>query len=180
MTNFEMRNAWLTPAILAEQATLKDASAVTQSLRQTALWLQSTGSTQWGDLIDGEDKHGTNHAIERGEVFIFRQQGQEELAGMVILFQNPSEWDINLWKGHNLTSSIFLHRLNINRNVAGKGFGEAIMNWVANDIRFPGKDTVRLDCIATNEHLFAFYTRMGYKHQGIHESGFHLFARALD
>lgn len=179
MTSFTMKTPWVKPHIRAEQATPADTEAVMALLRETALWLRSQGSTQWSALIDGEDVHGTADSIERGDVFIFRNVERGDLAGMVILLQQPSAWDLELWGNRDLQNAIFLHRLAINRKDAGTQLGEAIMNWVSDSIRFEGKEVIRLDCIATNEKLFSFYSSLGYAHQGVHTSGFHIFEKAL-
>ena len=44
--------------------------------------------------------------------------------------------------------------------------GEAIVNWAGSGIHFPGKDRIRLDCIANNEKLNAFYRSCGYAFKG--------------
>ncbi|OPA79446.1 GNAT family N-acetyltransferase [Paenibacillus selenitireducens] len=179
MPSFTMKTPWVKPHIRAEQATTADTEAVMQLLKQTALWLLSQGSTQWSSLIDGEDVHGTANSIERGDVFIFRHVERGDLAGVVILLQQPSAWDLELWGDRDPANAVFLHRLAINRNDAGTQLGEAIMNWASEGIRFEGKDVIRLDCIATNEKLFSFYTSLGYTHQGEHASGFHIFEKAI-
>ncbi|MFD0617204.1 GNAT family N-acetyltransferase [Paenibacillus sp. GCM10027629] len=180
MSRFTIREPWVRERIQAEQARPADSTSVTELLRQTASWLQSKGSTQWSGLLTGEDVHGTSDAIARGDVFIFRDVEAGKLAGVVILLTTPSPWDLELWDSvddHN--TAIYLHRLAINRDYAGTGLGEAMMRWAANGIHFEGKDRIRLDCIATNETLYQFYSSLGYVHQGTHPNGFHCFEQHL-
>jgi len=180
MNRFTIREPWIRERIQAEQASPADSEAVTALLRQTALWLQSKGSTQWSGLLTGEDVHGTSDAIARGDVFIGRDIDQDKVAGVVILLTTPSPWDLELWEtADDHSTSVYLHRLAINRDYAGTGLGEAMMHWAANGIRFEGKDRIRLDCIATNETLFQFYSSLGYAHQHIHPNGFHCFEQRL-
>lgn len=153
------------PDINVYQAKPEDTEAVLQLLIQTAEWLKSKGSTQWSGLLKGEDSHQTPEAIKRGEVYLFRQGNR--LAGMVMLMQQASAWDRELWGEEGHEQSIYLHRLNINREVAGKNLGEAIVDWAGSGIHFEGKDRIRLDCIANNPKLNAFYLSCGYEHKGL-------------
>ncbi|MDQ8733954.1 GNAT family N-acetyltransferase [Paenibacillus sp. LHD-38] len=146
------------------QAKPEDTEAVLQLLVQTAEWLRSKGSKQWSGLLHGEDSHQTQEAIKRGEVYIFLQGSM--LAGMVMLMQQESAWDRGLWGDEGHESSVYLHRLNINREAAGKGLGEAIVRWSDSGIHFPGKDRIRLDCIASNAKLNQFYLDCGYEFKG--------------
>lgn len=149
----------------AYQAKPEDTEAVLGLLRSTAEWLKSTGSTQWSGLLQGEDSHNTPEAIKRGEVYIFIQESI--LVGMVMLMQRASAWDRELWGDEGHESSIYLHRLNINRAAAGKHLGEQIVRFADSGIQFAGKDRVRLDCIANNLKLNAFYRSCGYAYKGL-------------
>ncbi|MFC5650275.1 GNAT family N-acetyltransferase [Paenibacillus solisilvae] len=149
----------------AFQAKPEDTQAVLQLLISTAEWLKSTGSTQWNGLLKGEDSHNTPEAIKRGEVYIFMQDNI--LMGMVMLMQRESAWDRELWGDEGHGSSIYLHRLNINRAAAGTKLGEHIVRWAGSGIHFPGKDRIRLDCIANNPKLNAFYRSCGYSYMGM-------------
>ncbi|WP_028612336.1 GNAT family N-acetyltransferase [Paenibacillus harenae] len=152
------------PDVKIFQANEEDTPAVLQLLVRTAEWLQSKGSTQWNGLLRGEDSHRTPEAVKRGEVYIFIQGSV--LAGMVMLMQEASAWDRELWGDEGHESSVYLHRLNINREASGKKLGEAIVRWAASGIHFAGKDRIRLDCIANNAKLNDFYRSCGYEYIG--------------
>jgi hypothetical protein len=137
------------------QAKEEDTAAVLQLLVNTAEWLKSKGSTQWSALLQGEDSHQTPEAIKRGEVYLFVHE--HTLLGMVMLMQQASPWDRELWGEAGHESSVYLHRLNINRAAAGTNLGQAIVSWASTGIHFPGKDRIRLDCIANNPKLNDFY-----------------------
>ncbi|MGO4548319.1 GNAT family N-acetyltransferase [Paenibacillus sp. 2TAB23] len=152
------------PDIEVFRARPEDTEAVLQLLVQTAEWLRSKGSRQWSGLLQGEDSHQTPEAIKRGEVYLFMQGSM--LAGIVMLMQKESAWDRELWGAEGHESAIYLHRLAINREAAGKNVGEAIVRWAASGIVFEGKDRIRLDCIANNAKLNAFYLNCGYAYKG--------------
>ncbi|TJY42265.1 GNAT family N-acetyltransferase [Cohnella pontilimi] len=161
----------------ASKAQLEDTDAVKRLLVRTAEWLKSKGSTQWSGLLHGEDYHDTAGAIRRGDVYVFHVGGV--LAGTVILLQQPSAWDRDLWGDEGHEPSIYLHRLAINRELGGTGLGTRIMRWAETGIRFPGKDRIRLDCIADNPVLNRFYSGLGYEFKGTAPTGFNLYEKKL-
>lgn len=148
-----------------EQATTADTEAILSLLVKTAKWFQKNGSTQWSGLLEGVDTHRTAERIAEGDVFVRRQDG--EIAGTVMLLQNPSEWDRTLWEAYGLPNDvIYLHRIAINRDFSNKGLGANILNWAYETIHFEGKKKIRLDCIAENEFLNAFYKKAGFTYIG--------------
>lgn len=180
MASSKIINSSINDDIYAFQANPEDEKTIIELILQTARWLNSMGSTQWGGLLHGQDDHNLAGAIARGEVFIFRKAGEKELAGSVILQQSPSEWDKRLWgeEATNKGISIYLHRLVVNRHYSGKGFGSEIMSWTENGIRFAGKDRIRLDCIANNEKLNRFYKKCDYSYIG-ETDGFSIYEKLL-
>lgn len=91
-----------------------------------------------------------------------------------MLPQEAREWDIQLW-GNEQPEAIYLHRLAIDRSVAGKNLGKEILNWVTEGIVFEGKNVIRLDCIATNESLNTFYREAGFTYRGTSDTGFNIY-----
>lgn len=177
--NFTMQTDQLKAQFTVAQAKVEDTENILSLLLETAKWFQENGSTQWNGLLHGVDSHQTADAIQRGDVFICKDQ--EEVAGMVMLLPNPSEWDRNLWalKEDFTNDAIYLHRLAISRKYAQHQLGEAILNWCQQSIRFEGKAKIRLDCVADNEFLNAYYRRAGYTYVG-EEEGYSLFEYVIE
>ncbi|MNI44624.1 Acetyltransferase (GNAT) family protein [compost metagenome] len=180
MSNLKIIHPSVNQKVQAFQALTDDQHLVHELIIQTARWLQSTGSTQWSGLLHGHDNHNLPGAISRGEVIAFRETDEVELAGSVILQQQPSEWDRKLW---NLAeadqgTAVYLHRLVINRRNSGKGLGRDMMSWIEKGIQFAGKDRIRLDCIANNEKLNSFYQQCGYTYKG-ETNGFSIYEKML-
>lgn len=163
------------PGIRAYQAEPADKEAVSALMVQAAAWLQGKGSKQWHELLVGEDRHGVSAAVDRGDVFIFKQEGV--IAGMVILQQHASAWDYSLWGEEGHESAVYLHRLAINREFGGRQLGNAILHWAENGIRFPGKDRIRLDCIASVPALNRLYSGAGFDYIGQTETGYNLYEK---
>ncbi|MCE5168618.1 GNAT family N-acetyltransferase [Paenibacillus profundus] len=175
MSEFTIKEDMIADDIAAAQATPEDTSAVMSLLVQTAEWLRSKGSSQWSGLLEGEDTHNMTGAIANGDVFVFKQGDQ--IAGVIMMLQQPSEWDCSLWGEEGHESSIYLHRLAIHRAYSGRRLGAAMMRWVDQGISFAGKDRLRLDCIASNDALNAFYQSIGYEYKGSHSSGFNIYEK---
>jgi ribosomal protein S18 acetylase RimI-like enzyme len=175
MSPFTLIAKRIDPDITVRQAAPDQTAEVTQLLVLTAEWLQSKGSNQWSSLLRGDDYHDTAGAIRRGDVFVFHQG--EVLAGMVILLQRPSQWDVKLWGEEGHETAVYLHRLSINRQFGGTGLGAKMMRWAESGIRFPGKDRIRLDCIADNPLLNEFYRGLGYEWKGSAPGGFNLYEK---
>ncbi|OAB48407.1 GNAT family N-acetyltransferase [Paenibacillus antarcticus] len=159
-------NAYVNERVTASQANMRDTQDIMDILIETARWLQSRGSSQWSGLLRGEDSHDMVGSISRGEVFAFKENGV--CVGTVILKQMVSEWDKDLW-GENegeLNTSVFVHRLAIHRDHAGKGLGADILRWIESGVCYNDKDRIRLDCIGDNITLNRFYSQCGYKYMG--------------
>ncbi|MFD0674813.1 GNAT family N-acetyltransferase [Cohnella sp. GCM10027633] len=170
--------AAVNPSIQAHLATPEDAPRIMELFRITAEWLRSKGSAQWADLLVGIDRHDTAAAIERLEVILFKQD--DSPAAVVILMPRPSEWDNGLWGDLAADEhAVYLHRLSVHRVFAGNGLGRQIMKWLDEGVDFPpGKTCIRLDCIASNPTLNAFYREAGYAYIG-ERDGFCLYEKSL-
>ncbi|GFN31710.1 GNAT family N-acetyltransferase [Paenibacillus xylaniclasticus] len=150
--------------IFVSQAEESDTAAVMTLLVQTAEWLSSKGSAQWGALLSGEDQHNTAQSIKNGDVYLFRER--DTLAGTVTILRHPSEWDIRLWDAEGHEGAVYLHRLAVNRMYAGRQLGRHMLQWAHTGIQFEGCDRIRLDCIESNAVLNRFYQECGYKYVG--------------
>ncbi|MGZ9585739.1 GNAT family N-acetyltransferase [Paenibacillus marinisediminis] len=175
MRTYTLIEQQLDNGLEVHQATPDDTSDIVELLTNTARWLKSKGSTQWSALLDGHDVHGTGDAIKHGDVFMFKDGNI--VAAMVILLTEPSPWDLDLWGDDGHDPSFYVHRLAINRDYAGQGLGNSVMQWIESGIRIEGKPQIRLDCIESNNTLFRFYSGAGYEHKGA-VKGFHLFEKA--
>lgn len=178
MAALTIANPRVNSQIEAHWAKPEDGPAIMELYRITAEWLKSKGSTQWADLLVGIDRHNTSAAIARGEVVLFKQE--DDPAAVVILMLAPSPWDLNLWGDDPSNEQVvFLHRMCIHRSFGGTGFGAQVIRWVDSGIAYPpDKEFIRLDCIADNPILNAFYRDAGYAFVG-EKGGFNLYEKRL-
>lgn len=71
------------PALSADEAGVLDL------LKKTAERLKNKGSKQWNGILDGNDNHHTDKAIESGNVFIL-EQGGKIAAMMIYMVKKPN------------------------------------------------------------------------------------------
>lgn len=178
MTTMTILRPTVNPELQARFAAPEDVPRIMDLYRVTAEWLRSKGSTQWADLIVGIDKHDTPAAIARRETLLFESDGDP--AAVVTLMLRPSEWDRSLWgEADGDRGAVYLHRLSVHRNFAGRGLGPQVLAWVETGVGYPpGAGRIRLDCIADNPKLNEMYRKAGYARVG-ERNGFNLYEKRV-
>ncbi|ORX95162.1 GNAT family acetyltransferase [Basidiobolus meristosporus CBS 931.73] len=176
MRSFEITNEKVNADVVAHPAASPDAPQIMALLVETAKWLLSKGISQWSDLIQGIDnRHRMAERIEEGSVFKFVKG--DVLVGVVIILEQPSPWDIELWGDAGHPESLYIHRLAINREYSG--VGRDIMRWVENGIVYSNKTKLRLDCMGSSPALNKFYQSLGYSYQGKSNTGYSLYEKSI-
>ena len=140
------------------QAEPSDLNTVLDILQETVQWLASKGLDQW-QWPDQFPRHRTAQAIERGEVYIARLEGQP-IATLALLWADPNIW------GDVTDEAGYVHRLAVRRSFAGHGIGLYLLHWAESMVAAAGKTYLRLDCMVENEALCAYYERAGFKYRG--------------
>ncbi|MGC4795807.1 GNAT family N-acetyltransferase [Micromonospora saelicesensis] len=140
------------------RATAADVADVLAVLDHAAAWLTAAGIQQWPDRFVTE---WITPAVERGETWLVRANGRT--AGTVTL-----DWSDPVWS-NCLGRAGYLHRMAVERWAAGTG--SAILTWAADRARAHDAAVLRLDCVATNPGLRAYYEAAGFHHRGDVEVG---------
>lgn len=162
-----------------KQATIEEASTVQSLLQETAKWLESIGSSQWKEVLEGNDKHGLSKAVEKGEVYFFYNH-KNELIGMAAAWKKPSDWDQLLWKEIGFSkNSYYIHRVIIRPKYRKMHYGDQLLTTLK--LYFKSKASeLRLDCLASNKHLVNFYSKNDFSNVGkqkdLNEVSFELFS----
>lgn len=142
-----------------KQAVTKDKEIVNTILYNAAKWLRSIGSTQWSELIDGNDVHDTMKHIEDGNVYIV--WNANEPVAVFTLTDEQSAWDQSLWGKDNSYSYNYLHRIAIDRAYSGQGLGGKMVQEALDMTEKDSKKGLRLDCNADAPALNEFYQSQG-------------------
>jgi len=129
-----------------------DIEVVLAVLADAARWLRERDTEQWPDRFPVK---WVMPAIERGETWLAEVDG--ETVGTLVV-----QWeDTVFWAGFPADAG-YLHRLAVRR--PGNGQGRGLLQWAERHAASNGKAYLRLDCVAWNAPLRAYYERAGYHH----------------
>jgi ribosomal protein S18 acetylase RimI-like enzyme len=71
-----------------------------------------------------------------------------------------------IWEELNNDSSIYIHRIATNKNYRGLNFVQEIVKWSREYAKLHHKKYIRLDTIAGNNSLIAYYQKSGFEYLG--------------
>ncbi|MEU7029679.1 GNAT family N-acetyltransferase [Streptomyces sp. NPDC046275] len=128
-----------------------------------ARWMLARGVTgQWrpGEL---DEEHFRRVAAGGGEVWIAEADG-EVVGGWELWWQDEAAW------GVQPPVAGYVHRLMVDRATAAPGTGRLLLAAAERRVAEAGRALVRLDCLAGNEALNAYYRDAGYRAVG-HKEG---------
>ncbi|MFE7468078.1 GNAT family N-acetyltransferase [Streptomyces sp. NPDC057499] len=144
---------------------LADASDLTALVRLrdgAARWMLARGITgQWQPGELGEDHF--RRIMANGEVWIAEERGR--------VFGAWELWwsDEDAW-GPQPPVAGYVHRLMVDRDSAPPGVGRMLLRAAERRVAETGRALVRLDCLAENARLNAYYLAEGYRAVG-HKAG---------
>jgi GNAT superfamily N-acetyltransferase len=126
---------------------------VLRVLDEAAGWLQARGVEQWPARFESSWVLGS---IDRGETWLVEV---DELVSATVTL----DWSDAVWAGVP-GNAAYLHRMAVRRRAAG--LGAVILAWAAGVAREHGREALRLDCVASNERLRAYYEAAGFVFRG--------------
>lgn len=136
------------------RARAEDVDLVADLLEDAARWLRSRGIDQWPARFPRTIV--AEHLLRR-ECYLAWDDG--EAVGTFSL--QPS--DPEMW-GERAADALYLHGLAVRRSHAG--LGRELLAWAETRAADTGKRYLRLDCMAANAALRAYYERAGFRHVG--------------
>ncbi|MFF8693879.1 GNAT family N-acetyltransferase [Streptomyces sp. NPDC015144] len=143
-------------------ADASDAVALVRLRDGAARWMLDRGITgQWRPGELGEDHF--RRVMTSGEVWVAEDRGR--------LFGAWELWwaDEDAW-GPQPPVAGYVHRLMVDRDNAPAGAGRRLLRAAERRVAEAGRTRVRLDCLATNARLTAYYLAEGYRAVG-HKAG---------
>jgi protein-tyrosine phosphatase len=141
--------------ITIERATAGEAGMLLALHEDVARWLWDQGIHQWQPgrfppaVLD--------EWIARGEAYLAWVDG--EPAGMIVL----QEADESMWPGAP-ADALYIHGVRVRRAFAGRGVGREMLRWAAREALARGKAYLRLDVMADNPRIRAYYEAAGFVH----------------
>ena len=141
------------PKIVFRLAKLDQADAVLGVLNEAAAWLQDQGITQWPARFESS---WIEEAILQGETWLVEVGGAN--GGTVTVDWSDAAWsDVCGDAG-------YIHRMAVRR--CCRGLGSVILAWAAEMVRQHNRSALRLDCVASNDRLRAYYETAGFIYRG--------------
>lgn len=132
-----------------------DLSALVRLRDEAARWMLARGiDGQWRPGELGEDHF--RRVTETGEVWL------AEAAGRVIGAWELWWEDEDAW-GPRPPTAGYVHRLMVDRAGAPPGTGRLLLRAAERRVAEAGRSLVRLDCLAGNARLNAYYLAAGYR-----------------
>jgi len=152
MTEIPRDNVPAMVKVEIRRATQDDLAIVLRVLDDAAAWLSSRGIHQWPVAFE---PHWISPDIEAGETWLALKD-DSPVATLTLGWSDP------LWPDDGRAG--YVHRLARKRDTPG--LGDALLDWVAEQVEIRGRDFIRLDCVATNQVLRAYYEDRAFKHRG--------------
>jgi GNAT superfamily N-acetyltransferase len=134
----------------------EDVEIVAGLLDEASAWVDDLGFSQW-PLPFPRDQLAA--AIERGEVHVVEAEDGDAVATVSIQLDDP------YW-GDQPSEALYVHKLVVRRNRAGRGIGAAIVEWANAEAAEAGREFLRLDCLGDNPGIRNYYEDLGFQHCG--------------
>jgi len=134
-----------------------------QILEDAVRWAAARGFDSWipGSFTEpgGWGRERLVQALEAGGLYLIRAKG-DVVATMSLLSEDPV-----FWPGA-LPDALYLHRFAVREAHTGGGVGAAALAWADDEVLRRGRRFLRLDCLARNPGIRAYYERAGFRHRG--------------
>jgi GNAT superfamily N-acetyltransferase len=132
-----------------------DLSALVRLRDDAARWMHSRGVTgQWQPGELGEDHF--RRVMADGEVWLAEFQGRT-VGAWELWWEDPDAW------GPQPPTAGYVHRLMVDRAASPPGTGRELLGAAERRVAEAGRTLARLDCLAGNERLTAYYVAAGYQ-----------------
>ncbi|GAA2234492.1 MULTISPECIES: GNAT family N-acetyltransferase [Streptomyces] len=132
-----------------------DLAALVRLRDDAARWMLSRGITgQWrpGEL----DEDHFRRIMTRGEVWL-AEAGGRPVGAWELWWEDEDAW------GAQPPVAGYVHRLMVDRAAAAPGTGRLLLSAAERRVAEAGRTRVRLDCLAGNAPLNAYYVDAGYR-----------------
>lgn len=136
------------------QATEDDVPALVALYDGAARWMQRQRIDQWQPGQKGADHFLLR--LKEGEVWLAGTGGDAPVGAWELWWDDEPAW------GPQPPVAGYVHRLMTDRATAPPGLGRAMLAHAEHRIATTGRTLSRLDCVATNPRLRAYYESAGY------------------
>ncbi|MEV5102279.1 GNAT family N-acetyltransferase [Streptomyces massasporeus] len=144
-----------TPDLCVRPAAAADLAALVRLRDDAARWMLARGITgQWrpGEL----DEEHFRRVMAHGEVWL-AESGGRPAGAWELWWEDEDAW------GPQPPVAGYVHRLMVDRAAAAPGTGRVLLAAAERRVAEAGRTWMRLDCLAGNAQLNAYYVDAGYR-----------------
>lgn len=134
-----------------------DLDAVLSILEDAARWMVSQRVSGW--TPGSFSRRRIAEIIDRDEMYLASLAGQA-VGTFALQWTDDETW------GMGKDNAGYVHGLAIHRDFAGMAVGRELLGWSEEKVSRSGRKYLRLDCVADNEALNAYYQRAGFDYRG--------------
>ncbi|HEX5570321.1 MAG TPA: GNAT family N-acetyltransferase [Ktedonobacterales bacterium] len=145
------------------RATEADAATLVALYDEASAWLMARGLRQWPPGWWTEAV-AVREMRAGHELYLAWRAGQP-VGKLTLQWDDPETW------GEQPPDAGYIHGLCVSRTAAELGLGAALLDWAGQRVRTRGRRWLRLDCMAANPRLRAYYERLGFVYRGIGDGG---------
>jgi len=147
----DSEEAWRDATI--RKAEPRDLPEILHSLNTAAKWARDRGEKGWPVPFPQEY---VRPSLDRHELYVAEWRGG--IAGSFVL-----RWtDDDFW-GPQPPVAGYLHQLAVRRDRPLRGLGRRMVSVAIELVRANGRTLIRLDCVATNRSIIAYYKSLGFR-----------------
>ncbi|MBB2912297.1 ribosomal protein S18 acetylase RimI-like enzyme [Streptosporangium becharense] len=151
----------VTGRLTLREATGADLDGVLALLAEAAAWLNRRGVRQWPAA--GFPAGRVAPLIEEGVLYLLETGHGGD--GPVATIALDGHADPEFWAaGDDPGSALYVHKLAVARAHAGRGLGEALLDWAGLRVLARGRRWLRLDCAKDNPGLQDYYRDRRFAH----------------
>ncbi|MFB4269412.1 GNAT family N-acetyltransferase [Nonomuraea sp. GTA35] len=147
------------PVLAARLAVESDTERVVELRAESERWLAERGIQQWTAKWDEIGREKIRRNIANRETWVFEAGG--EVIATVTLNTRP---DLDFWDPDTDGPALYLYKLLVARDQAGRGLGGDIVDWSVDQAARQGFPWLRLDVWRTNQGLQRYYLEHGFQH----------------
>lgn len=147
--------------MIIRRATPGELDTVIRLRRRATEWLRTQGTTQWDTDWPDTDTMVAGFARDLAAGTTWFAEAGGLILGCATINTVTAD---DLWSLREQRSALFVHRLTIDRQAAGRGVGAALLNFAGERAARSGYAWIRLDAWTTNERLHHYYRRQGFRH----------------
>lgn len=125
-----------------------------------ALWMKDNEIRQWPYPMPQSFWGFIGEEIVEGRVFVLADKKDEIVGSLRVEFHDEELWD------DDPDGGVYVHILVIRRDKTGHKLGETLLEWARGYAKEHGRPFLRLDCVATNTRLRAYYESLGFQFRG--------------